>query len=155
MMMEFITLYASQALIGAGVLVGIGAIAFLLTKSSNKKNTQNYEKPMLVEKQEFIIPSYKTVSVKEIKDVRIGWEAYGTLNVDKSNVISIISSDNGCVFGGFTMTGWKYRGSNDYGSDKNAFLYQLRSCIGHKPKIYPVDQDSYDNAAHYASSYMS
>lgn len=43
----------------------------------------------LVEKKEFQLKSYKTVSGKIIKNLRIGYESYGKLNSDKSNAILV------------------------------------------------------------------
>lgn len=43
----------------------------------------------LVEKKTFEMPSYVTVGGKTIKNVKIGWESYGTLNAAKDNVILI------------------------------------------------------------------
>jgi homoserine O-acetyltransferase/O-succinyltransferase len=44
----------------------------------------------LVEKKTFTLPSYTTVvGNTTLKDVKIGWESYGTLNADKSNAILI------------------------------------------------------------------
>ncbi len=43
----------------------------------------------IVKKQEFKLPHYETVGGKKILNVRIGYETYGTLNADKSNVILI------------------------------------------------------------------
>jgi len=42
-----------------------------------------------VEKKTFALPVYTTVGGKMIKDVKVGWEAYGKLNEAKSNVILI------------------------------------------------------------------
>ncbi|MBS0247402.1 MAG: homoserine O-acetyltransferase [Proteobacteria bacterium] len=44
---------------------------------------------LIVEKKTFSMPSYTTVAGATIKDVKIGWEAAGTLNADKSNAILI------------------------------------------------------------------
>lgn len=44
---------------------------------------------MIVEKKTFSMPSYTTVAGRTIKDVKVGWEAYGTLAADKSNVVLI------------------------------------------------------------------
>lgn len=44
---------------------------------------------LIVEKKTFEMPSYTTVGGATIKNVRIGWEAAGTLNADKSNAILI------------------------------------------------------------------
>lgn len=44
---------------------------------------------LIVEKKTFEMPSYTTVAGATIKNVKIGWEAAGTLNADKSNAILI------------------------------------------------------------------
>jgi len=44
---------------------------------------------LIVEKKAFSMPSYTTAGGATIKDVKIGWEAVGTLNADKSNAILI------------------------------------------------------------------
>jgi homoserine O-acetyltransferase len=44
---------------------------------------------IIVEKKTFEMPSYTTVAGETIKSVKIGWEAAGTLNADKSNAILI------------------------------------------------------------------
>jgi homoserine O-acetyltransferase len=44
---------------------------------------------LIVEKKTFALPSYTTVAGDTIKSVKIGWEAAGTLNADKSNAILI------------------------------------------------------------------
>lgn len=43
----------------------------------------------IVEKKTFTLPSYTTAGGKTLKDVKVGWEAYGTLNADKANAILI------------------------------------------------------------------
>ena len=43
----------------------------------------------VVEKRSFTLPSYVTVGGQPIKDIKIGWESYGSLNADKSNAILI------------------------------------------------------------------
>jgi len=43
----------------------------------------------VVAKKTFALQSYTTVGGKTIKDVKVGWESYGTLNADKSNAILI------------------------------------------------------------------
>lgn len=42
-----------------------------------------------VEKKTFELPSYTTEGGHTIKGVKIGWEAYGTLNGDRSNVVLV------------------------------------------------------------------
>jgi homoserine O-acetyltransferase len=44
---------------------------------------------LIVEKKTFEMPSYATVNGGTIKNVKVGWEAAGTLNADKSNAILI------------------------------------------------------------------
>jgi homoserine O-acetyltransferase len=44
---------------------------------------------LIVEKKTFELPSYTTAAGETIKNVKIGWEAAGTLNADKSNAILI------------------------------------------------------------------
>ena len=43
----------------------------------------------LVEKKVFSLPAYTTVGGKVIKDLRVGWESYGTLNAARDNVIVV------------------------------------------------------------------
>lgn len=45
--------------------------------------------PMIVEKKTFELPEYKTEGGQTIKQVKVGWESYGTLNAEKSNAILI------------------------------------------------------------------
>lgn len=44
---------------------------------------------MIVEKKTFEMPTYTTVSGGTVKNLKVGWEAYGTLNADKSNAILV------------------------------------------------------------------
>src|SRR6266571_2456008 len=44
---------------------------------------------LIVEKKTFDLPSYTTAAGATIKNVKIGWEAAGTLNADKSNAILV------------------------------------------------------------------
>jgi homoserine O-acetyltransferase len=44
---------------------------------------------LILEKKSFEIPAYKTVAGGTIKNIRIGWEAAGVLNADKSNAILV------------------------------------------------------------------
>jgi homoserine O-acetyltransferase len=43
----------------------------------------------LVEKKVFSMPSYTTSGGKTIRDVKVGWESYGTLNAARDNVIVV------------------------------------------------------------------
>ena len=44
---------------------------------------------IIVEKKTFEMPSYATVAGETIKSVKIGWEAAGTLNADRTNAILV------------------------------------------------------------------
>ncbi len=44
---------------------------------------------LIVEKKAFELPSFTTQSGRTLKQVRVGWESYGTLNADKSNAVLI------------------------------------------------------------------
>jgi homoserine O-acetyltransferase/O-succinyltransferase len=44
---------------------------------------------LMTEKKTFEMPSYTTVGGGTIRNVRIGWESYGTLNQDRSNAVLI------------------------------------------------------------------
>ena len=43
----------------------------------------------MTEKKVFTLPSYTTQSGRTLKDVKVGWESYGTLNADRSNAVLI------------------------------------------------------------------
>jgi homoserine O-acetyltransferase len=59
---------------------------------------------LLVEKKVFELPTYTTQGGGTIKNVRIGWESYGTLNADKSNAILVTH-----FFSGTSHAAGKYR----------------------------------------------
>ena len=44
---------------------------------------------LITKKQVFELPSFTTQSGRALKNVKVGWESYGTLNADKSNAILI------------------------------------------------------------------
>ena len=58
----------------------------------------------VVEKKTFTLQSYVTVRGETIKNVKIGWESYGSLNVDKSNAILITH-----YFSGTSHAAGKYK----------------------------------------------
>jgi homoserine O-acetyltransferase/O-succinyltransferase len=62
---------------------------------------------MMVEKRTFELPEFTTLSGKTIKDVKIGWESYGALNADKSNVILVAH-----YFSGTSHAAGKYADSD-------------------------------------------
>jgi homoserine O-acetyltransferase len=61
------------------------AVAVMLAASPPSAFPQD----LIVEKKLFALPSYSTVGNATIKNLKIGWEAAGTLNADKSNAILI------------------------------------------------------------------
>lgn len=63
--------------------------------------------PLLTEKKVFEIPTFTTQSGRVLKNVKVGWESYGTLNADKSNAILICH-----FFSGTSHAAGKYA-SND------------------------------------------
>ncbi|MGL4497246.1 MAG: hypothetical protein ACRCUX_15645, partial [Beijerinckiaceae bacterium] len=62
---------------------------------------------LIVEKKVFEIPSFATQSGKTLKNVRVGWESYGTLNADRSNAILICH-----FFSGNSHAAGKYAASD-------------------------------------------
>ena len=62
---------------------------------------------MLVEKQQFEINNFETFNGNRIPSVKLGWEAYGTLNAQKSNAILITH-----YFTGTSHAAGKYRESD-------------------------------------------
>jgi homoserine O-acetyltransferase len=44
---------------------------------------------LIVEKKVFELPSFTTQGGRTLKNVKVGWESYGTLNADKSNAVLI------------------------------------------------------------------
>ena len=48
-----------------------------------------YAQDLITKKQTFELPSFTTQSGRTLKNVKVGWESYGTLNADKSNAILI------------------------------------------------------------------
>jgi len=66
-------------------VLAAGLVAMLLTSLVADADAQE----LLVEKKVFEIPSFTTQSGRVLRNVRIGWESYGTLNADKSNAILI------------------------------------------------------------------
>ncbi len=94
----------------------------------------------LVKKNVFEMPSYTTAGGKTVKNVKVGWEAYGSLNASKDNVILI------CHY----FTGNSHA-AGKYSSEDKQFGY-WDSIIGSgKPvdtdKFYVVSVDSLVNLA--------
>jgi homoserine O-acetyltransferase len=58
----------------------------------------------VVEKKTFTLPAYQTARGETIKDVKIGWESYGSLNPEKSNAVLITH-----YFSGTSHAAGKYK----------------------------------------------
>ncbi len=69
------------------LLVIKSSFAFALHEDSSEQTRS--QPVMLVEKQVFTLDTFTTFGGKEIKNVKVGWEAYGTLSKNKDNVILI------------------------------------------------------------------
>jgi homoserine O-acetyltransferase len=80
-----------KSLVVAGVLVAAAV-------------TSAAAEDMIVEKKTFSLPSYTTVAGATIRDVKVGWEAYGTLNAEKSNAILVAH-----FFSGSSHAAGKYK----------------------------------------------
>ena len=48
-----------------------------------------FAQELIVEKKVFELPSFTTQGGRTLKNVKVGWESYGTLNADRSNAILI------------------------------------------------------------------
>jgi homoserine O-acetyltransferase len=87
---------------------GLTLIALLMGLAASGLSTtpvRAYDGP--VEKKVFSTPSYTTVGGQTIKNVRIGYETYGTLNASRDNVILICH-----FFSGNSHAAGKYKASD-------------------------------------------
>ena len=62
-----------------GVVVGLLILALAPAQAQD----------LITKKQVFELASFTTQSGRTLKNVKVGWESYGTLNADKSNAILI------------------------------------------------------------------
>jgi homoserine O-acetyltransferase/O-succinyltransferase len=66
------------------------SIAFVICLLlSSFTNLVYAESPLLTQKQRHVIDTFTTYNGATLKQVQVGWESYGQLNADKSNVILI------------------------------------------------------------------
>ncbi|MGL5362321.1 MAG: E22 family MetX-like putative esterase [Bosea sp. (in: a-proteobacteria)] len=63
--------------------------AFLLGASALVSPGTVHAQDLLTEKKVFELASFTTQSGRTLKNVKVGWESYGTLNADRSNAILI------------------------------------------------------------------
>ena len=71
------------------VLAAVAAACLAAFLTPSALTTSAFAQSLIVEKKTFTLPSYTTAGGATIKNVKIGWEAAGTLNADKSNAILI------------------------------------------------------------------
>ena len=64
---------------------------------------------------------------------------------NKKNLLCLIQTDGGNVFGGYTSNGWK-SGNNIYNRDDKAFVFGLRSSKQYEPSIANIKPDKVDQA---------
>jgi homoserine O-acetyltransferase/O-succinyltransferase len=67
------------------IVVTLTALSLCWTSAASRAQSGD----LILEKKTFELPSYATVAGEAIKSVKIGWEAAGTLNADKSNAILV------------------------------------------------------------------
>ncbi len=77
------------------------AAAFAVTLAAGGLAQAQTPAPLIVEKKEFEMPSLTTLGGQTVKGVKVGWQAAGTLNADRSNAILITHffSGNSHAFG--------------------------------------------------------
>ncbi|WP_420935610.1 E22 family MetX-like putative esterase [Alteromonas sp. A081] len=83
-------LTSGQAIRVVGALLLQFALATTAVHANDNVNIdEQYQHTLLVNKHTFHMDSFTTFGGKTIKDVKVGWEAYGKLNAQKDNVILI------------------------------------------------------------------
>ena len=70
---------------GEAMLHRLGVVIGLLILALAPAHAQE----LITKKQVFELPAFTTQSGRTLKNVKVGWESYGTLNADKSNAILI------------------------------------------------------------------
>lgn len=84
----FATIYGKSSYSLQTVRIAL-LILVVFVLSSTMLLAKENDRFMMVEKQTHRIDKFTTFGGKTIKNVRVGWESYGELNRDKSNVILI------------------------------------------------------------------
>lgn len=98
---------------------------------------------MLVEKQKFSQKNFKTFNGNTIAEMTVGWEAYGTLNKDKSNAILITH-----YFTGNSHAAGKYAESDPLPGYWDSIIGPGKAIDTNK--YYVISVDSLVNASAYA-----
>uniref|UniRef100_UPI00404837CB E22 family MetX-like putative esterase n=1 Tax=Rheinheimera sp. TaxID=1869214 RepID=UPI00404837CB len=95
--------------------------------------------PLMVEKQRFTLDSFTTENGQVITPVNIGWEAYGTLNSDKSNAILITH-----FFSGTSHAAGKYQANDTAPGYWDAIIGPGKAIDTNK--FYVISSDTLVNA---------
>ena len=95
--------------------------------------------PLLVEKQHFTLDTFTTENGQVITPVNIGWEAYGKLNADKSNVILITH-----YFSGSSHAAGKYHADDAAAGYWDAIIGPGKAIDTNK--FYVISSDTLVNA---------
>ena len=94
---------------------------------------------LLVQKQQFTLKKFRTQNGKTIKNVKVGWESYGKLNADKSNVILITH-----YFSGTSHAAGKYQQTDAASGYWDAIIGPGKAIDTNK--FYVVSMDTLVNA---------
>ena len=102
----------------------------------------------LVEKQRFSLDSFTTASGATITNVNVGWEAYGKLNADKSNVILITH-----FFSGSSHAAGKYQATDALPGYWDSIIGPDKAIDTNK--FYVISSDTLVNANVYDSNVIT
>jgi homoserine O-acetyltransferase len=69
------------------IMGALGVLGLMMTTMTTAGSAGAQE--LTVSKKVFELPSFTTQGGRTLKNVKVGWESYGTLNADKSNAILI------------------------------------------------------------------
>ncbi|HEX5793042.1 MAG TPA: homoserine O-acetyltransferase, partial [Rheinheimera sp.] len=103
---------------------------------------------MLVQKQRFTLDKFTTANGQAIAPVNIGWEAYGKLNADKSNVILITH-----YFSGTSHAAGKYSASDTVPGYWDAIIGPGKAID--TDKFYVLSSDTLVNANVFAPNVIT
>ncbi len=94
--------------------------------------------PLLVKKQVFEMERFETFAGKTIKQVKLGWESYGTLNADKSNAILVTH-----YFTGNSHAAGKYHPNDEKAGYWDALIGPGKAIDTNR--FYVVSMDTFSN----------
>lgn len=98
---------------GEEMLHRIGVVVGLLILALAPAQAQD----LITKKQVFELASFATQSGRTLKNVKVGWESYGTLNADKSNAILICH-----FFSGSGHAAGKYAEADKVAGDRKSVV---------------------------------